>query len=175
MGVFCMRKFITIFFNALKSLSFKKIIVVLGIGIGHPLFSILYFYASFKAFNIAKKLYPKTSSTNGAGNAFRHSFWVCLIMMYFCKVSSPEKSLKWCRKLTDLHEDLFPNEPLETMMDKHNNEIGLQYFMSLLSGVHRQFFETTFFIEELQKKTKDAVILENLGQELDERLVYLRE
>lgn len=170
-----MRKFITIFFNALRSLSFKKIVVVLGIGIGHPLFSILYFYASFRAFNIAKKLYPNTSSSNGKGNAFRHSFWVCLIMMYFCKVSSPEKSLKWCRKLTDLHEDLFPNEPLETMMDKHNNEIGLQYFMSLLSGVHRQFFETTFFIDELQKKTKEAVILENLDQKLDERLVYLRE
>ncbi len=149
--------------------------VVLGIGIGHPLFSILYFYASFRAFSIAKKLYPKTSSTSGAGNAFRHSFWVCLIMMYFCKVSSPEKSLKWCRKLTDLHEDLFPNQPLETMMDKHNNEIGLKYFMSLLSGVHRQFFETTFFIDELQKKTKEAIILENLDQKLDERLVYLRE
>ncbi|WP_300675066.1 hypothetical protein [Soonwooa sp.] len=170
-----MRKFVSIFFNALRTLSFKKIVVVFKIGICHPLFSILYFYASFRAFNIAKKLYPETSSTNGAGNAFRHSFWVCLIMMYFCKISSPEKSEKWCRKLTDLHEELFPNKPLETMMDKHNNDVGLQYFMSMLPGIHRQFFETSFFIKELQKKTENAVILESLDQTLDEHLVYLRE
>ena len=61
------------------------------------------------------------------------------------------------------------------MMDKHNNEVGIQYFMSLLGGVHRQFFETTFFIEELKKKTKNAVILESLDQKLDDRLVYLKE
>lgn len=170
-----MRKFIQIFINALRSLSFNKIMTILGIGIAHPLFSILYFYASFKAFNIAKKLYPKTSSTNGEGNAFRHSFWMCMIMMYFCKVSSPQKSLIWCKKLTDLHEDLFPNKALETMMDLHNNKIGMDYFMSLLPGTHRQFFESSFFIEELKKKTAEAIILKHVDQTLDDRLVYLEE
>ena len=83
----------------------------------HPLFAILYTYASFKAFAKAKELYPKTNSNNGKGNAFRHSYWCCLIMMYFCKVSSPEKSLKWCEKHTKKLEDLFPNKPLETKID----------------------------------------------------------
>ena len=140
----------------------------------HPLFAILYTYASFRAFAKAKELYPETNSNNGKGNAFRHSYWCCLIMMYFCKVSSPEKSLKWCKKLTDMHEDLFPNKPLETKMDLHNNRVGMDYFMSLVPGIHRQFFESSFFIEELQKRTENAVLIKSVDEEVDEsQLIYL--
>lgn len=171
-----MRKFVVIFFDALKSLSFKKIVEVLSMGIKHPLFSILYFYASFKAFNIAKKLYPKTNSSNGRGNAFRHSFWCCMIMMYYCKISSPEKSLQYCEKFTNMHEDLFPNKPLENKMDLHNNKVGMAYFMTLLKGTHRQFFESSFFVEDLKKLTEDAVVLTDVKQELkDNILVYLED
>ena len=140
----------------------------------HPLFAILYTYASFKAFAKAKELYPETNSNNGKGNAFRHSYWCCLIMMYFCKVSSPEKSLKWCEKLTNMHEDLFPNKPLETKMDLHNNRVGMDYFMSLVPGIHRQFFESSFFIEELRKRTENAVLIKSVDEEVDEnQLIYL--
>ena len=140
----------------------------------HPLFAILYTYASFKAFAKAKELYPETNSNNGKGNAFRHSYWCCLIMMYFCKVSSPEKSLKWCEKLTNMHEDLFPNKPLETKMDLHNNRVGMDYFMSLVPGIHRQFFESSFFIEELRKRTENAVLIRSVDEEVDEnQLIYL--
>lgn len=140
----------------------------------HPLFAILYTYASFRAFAKAKELYPETNSNNGKGNAFRHSYWCCLIMMYFCKVSSPEKSLKWCEKLTNMHEDLFPNKPLETKMDLHNNRVGMDYFMSLVPGIHRQFFESSFFIEELQKRTENAVLIKSVDEEVDEnQLIYL--
>ena len=95
-------------------------------------------------------------------------------MMYFCKVSSPEKSLKWCEKLTDMHEDLFPNKPLETKMDLHNNRVGMDYFMSLVPGIHRQFFESNFFIEELRKRTENAVLIRSVDEEVDEnQLIYL--
>lgn len=167
-------RFIGIFFRTLKSLTFKKLLKVFSIGITHPLFAILYTYASFKAFKKAKELYPKTNSNNGEGNAFRHSYWCCLIMMYFCKVSSPEKSLKWCKKLTNMHEDLFPNKSLETKMDLHNNQVGMDYFMSLIPGVHRQFFESSFFIKELQKRTKNGVLITSEDEEVDKNvLIYL--
>ena len=169
-----MMRFITIFFNALKSLTFNKLLKVFSVGIMHPLFAILYIYASLKAFAKAKELYPKSNSNSGVGNAFRHAYWCCLVMMYFCKVSSPEKSLKWCKKLTDMHEDLFPNKPLETKMDLHNNQLGMDYFMSLLPGVHRQFFESSFFIEELRKRTENAVLIRSVDEEVDEnQLIYL--
>ncbi len=42
-----------------------------------------------------------------------------------------------------MHEELFPNEPLETKMDLHNNKIGMDYFMEIL----REF--TASFLKKL--------------------------
>lgn len=159
----------------MKSLSFKKILRLSTTVLPHPLFSLLAFYATIKAFTIAQKLYPKTASNNGEGNAFRHSLWCCLIMMYCSKISSPTKALDFCKKITDLHEELFPNEPLETKMDLHNNKVGMDYFMEILPGIHRQFFEKSFFIEVLQKKTAEAKVLKNLDDQFEGELVYLEE
>ena len=164
-----------IVFNTLRSLSFKKLMKLFATVLPHPLFCILAFYATVKAFSIAENLYPKTASKNGRGNAFRHSFWCCLIMMYCCKVSSPEKALQFCKEITDLHEELFPNEPLETKMDLHNNKVGMDYFMEMLPGIHRQFFEKSFFVEELQRKTAQAKLLQDLDDEFDGFLVYLKD
>lgn len=75
--------------------------------------------------------------------------------------------------MTDLHEELFPNEALQTKMDLHNNKIGMDFFMELLKGVHRQFFETSFFIEKLKEKTKKAKVLKNLNDNFEGSLVYL--
>ncbi|MCW3160644.1 DUF6973 domain-containing protein [Chryseobacterium oryctis] len=164
-----------IFFNTIRSLSFKKIIRLLSLVLPHPLFSLLSFHATVQAFTIAQKKYPKTASNNGIGNAFRHALWCAFIMMYCCKVSSPEKSLVFCKKITDLHEELFPNEPLETKMDLHNNKIGMDYFMELLPGIHRQFFEKSFFVDGLEKKMKEVKVLKNLDDNFEGFLVYLQE
>ncbi|WP_294205008.1 hypothetical protein [uncultured Chryseobacterium sp.] len=164
-----------IFFNTIRSMSLKKIFRLLSLVLPHPLFSMLSFYATIKAYRIAQKKFPKTASNNGIGNSFRHALWCCLIMMYCCKISSPEKALKFCKRITDLHEELFPNKPLETKMDLHNNKIGMDYFMELLPGTHRQFFEKSFFINGLEKKMKEAKVLKNLDDEFDGFLVYLDE
>lgn len=164
---------IKVFFKSVKSLSFKKVMKLLKLTLPHPLFAILSFYATLQTYSIAQKHYPKTASNNGRGNAFRHALWSCLIMMYCCKISSPKKAYKYCKRMTDLHEELFPNELLETKMDLHNNQVGLDYFMSMLPNVHRQFFEKNFFIHELKNKTRDAIVIENLNQKLGNELVYI--
>lgn len=74
-----------------------------------------------------------------------------------------------------MHEELFPNEPLEAKMDLHNNKIGMDYFMGLLPGIHRQFFEKGFFIDTLIKKTHSAKILESLDDDFKGYLVYLQD
>lgn len=93
--------------------------------------------------------------------------------MYCCKISSPKKAYDYCKKMTDMHEELFPNNPLERKMDLHNNQVGLDYFMQMLEGVHRQFFETNFFVDELKNKTKTAKVLKSLDDQFDGDLVYL--
>ena len=168
-----MRSTVRIFFNTFRRLTFKKLVKLAVTTLPHPLFSVLSFYATMRSFVIAKKYFPETNSANGIGNAFRHALWTCLIMMYCCKISSPKKSLDFCKKITDLHEELFPNEPLEKKMDLHNNQIGMDLFMEMLSGIHRQFFETGFFVDKLFEKTKTAKVLNSLTQEFPGELVYL--
>lgn len=77
--------------------------------------------------------------------------------------------------MTNMHEELFPNEPLETKMDLHNNKIGMDLFMEMLPGIHRQFFESGFFVEKLKVMTKNAEILNDVDQNLGQALVYLSE
>ncbi len=74
-----------------------------------------------------------------------------------------------------MHEELFPNEPLQKKMDLHNNEVGMAFFMELLQGIHRQFFETNFFVDQLFEKTKTAKILRSLEEDHGNDLVYLEQ
>ena len=141
-------------FNVLKSLSLNNLLKLFFTGFSHPIFSILTFFATYKTYKISEKLFPKTHGLHGAGNAFRHALWNSLIMMYCCKVSSPKKALIWTEKITQMHEDLFPNEPLQRKMDLHNNKVGRDYFMQLLPTIHSQFFETSFFVEQLLALTQ---------------------
>lgn len=157
----------------LKSLSLKKLWSLFGKAFSHPLFSILTFWATLKTYAIAERRFPLTHSTSGEGNAFRHALWNCLILMYCCKISSPEKSLKWTEEITDLHENIFPNEPLQRKMDLHNNQIGRDYFMSLLPTIHRQFFETSFFVDGLLDLTKKMKTIESLEQDFGFELIKI--
>lgn len=169
-----MRKALIVFVNTLKTLTFQKVFQLLRATLPHPLFTLISVYATLKAYVLAKKNFSKTNSSDGIGNAFRHALWTSLILMYCSKISSPEKSLKWCKKITDMHEELFPNEPLQKQMDLHNNKVGMDLFMEMIPGIHRQFFETSFLVDKLLKKVKTAeIIAENL--EVDEKeLVYLK-
>lgn len=170
-----MRNTARIFYNTFRKLTLKKIVTLFSATLPHPLFSILSFYATVRSFVIARKYFPETNSSNGIGNAFRHALWTCLILMYCCKISSARKSLIFCKKITDLHEELFPNEPLEKKMDLHNNQVGMDLFMEMLQGIHRQFFETSFFVDQLFEKTKTAKILKNLDDDFTGELVYLKD
>ncbi|MBF5027532.1 DUF6973 domain-containing protein [Planobacterium oryzisoli] len=169
-----MRSALSVVVSSLRSLSLKKILKLLSLALSHPLFTLLSLYATLRTFSIAKRYFPYTNSTSGVGNAFRHALWCCLILMYCSKISSPEKARRYCKKFTDLHEELFPNEPLEKKMDLHNNSVGIHLYFELLEGVHRQFFETGFFIEHLLIKCRSAQILDSDHTPEASQLVYLR-
>lgn len=168
-----MNRTLKIFINTFRTLSFKKIMKLCKVILPHPILAALSFYATIRSYLIAKKFFPKTNSNNGIGNAFRHALWCGLIMMYCCKITSPKKAYRWCHKITNLHEELFPNEPLETKMDLHNNTVGMEIFMQMLPEIHRQFFEKSFLIDAIFEKLKSAKLLRNLDDDCGNNLVYL--
>lgn len=75
--------------------------------------------------------------------------------------------------MTDLHEELFPNEKEDKLMDLHNNKVGRDLFMEMLDGIHRQFFETSFFIEKLFEKIKTARTMKDPDGDYGNELVYI--
>lgn len=170
-----MRNTAAIFYRTFRNLTFRKLLQLLRLTLPHPILSVLAFYATFRAFMLAKKYFPRTNSSDGVGNAFRHALWCCLIMMYCCKVSSAKKSLRFCEQLTSLHEELFTNQPAQRFMDLHNNRVGMEIFMEMLQGVHRQFFETSFFINVLFEKTKTAKLMRTQDREYGNDLIYLHD
>ncbi|WP_124639334.1 MULTISPECIES: DUF6973 domain-containing protein [Amniculibacterium] len=168
-----MRKPFVIFFRSLRSLSISKLLKLGTLTIKHPLFSMMGFWATLKAFAIVQKKFPNSNSGNGKGNAFRHALWSALILSYCSKISSPEKAKNFSLKMTSLHEDLFPNTDLEKKMDLHNNQVGIDLFFELLPGIHRQFFETSFLIDALTKKLEKAKKINSRQKSFDTELVYL--
>lgn len=169
-----MTRTLKIFLTTIKTLSFQKVFQLFSATLPHPIFTLISFYATLKAYVLAKHYFPKTNSSDGIGNAFRHALWTSLILMYCCKISSPQKALKWCKKITDLHEELFPNEPLQKQMDLHNNKVGMDLFMEMIPGIHRQFFESSFLIDALFKKVKTAEIITENWKPNENELVYLK-
>lgn len=167
------RSALAVVLRSLKSLSFVNLWKLIRKGLSHPLFALLSFWATLKTYAIAERHFPESHSTHGEGNAFRHALWNCLILMYCCKVSSPAKALKWTEEVTDLHEAVFPNPALYKKMDLHNNRVGRAYFMSLLPTIHRQFFETHFFVEKLLELAHKIQILEHEDQEFGDQLVKI--
>ncbi len=168
-----MKKLILLFWNALRRLSIQKMGKLFYTLFSRPHLSVLTFYATLKTFKIIRQKYPETHQNSGEGNAYRHALWTSLIMVYCCKVSSPKKALVWCKKITDLHEELFPNTPLERMMDLHNNQVGMDLFMEMLEGIHRQFFEPSFIVEKLDEKIKNALLITSVKDISENRMVYL--
>ena len=161
----------TTIFKAILQLDFKRLTRLLGLLLRHPLFAFLTLIATLRTFKITNKKFPE----NGRGNAFRHALWSCLIMMYCCKISSPQKSLKWCKQITDLYEELFVNEEIARAMDLHNNQIGMDLFMTMLEGIHRQFFETLFFMEPLYKKSQEAKLISSIEEIEEGRMVIIED
>lgn len=162
-----------VFVRTFRKMSLQKIKKLLVLTLPHPLFTLLSFYATVRSFIIAKKYFPQTNSGHGIGNAFRHALWTCLIMMYCCKISSARKANAWCKIFTDMHEVIFPNEPIETFMDLHNNQVGIDLFNEMLRGIHRQFFETSFIVDRLFAKTRTAVGVNSEEEARKGELVFL--
>ncbi len=116
----------------IRHLSKKELFVLSTLMLRHPFYIFPTLNATKQTLILCDQHYKKNHHKNGKGNAFRHALWNVLICRNVFKINkNVKKSISWAQKITDLHERLAPNEPLEKTMDLHNNEVGRFHFNAI--------------------------------------------
>ncbi|MBQ4822055.1 hypothetical protein [Aquimarina sp. MMG016] len=158
--------------SVLKKLSLQELFLLAVLMLRKPLLIFPTLKATKLTMSVCDNLYGKAHHANGKENAFRHALWNLLICQKVFKITkNVEKSIAWAQKVTDLHEKLAPNPPLEEAMDLHNNVLGRNYFISI------QYVSEEETIAFLIKKIEEAQSVSTIG-EIDKHknvLVYLLE
>ncbi|MBO0331024.1 DUF6973 domain-containing protein [[Muricauda] lutisoli] len=112
-------------FAVVKRVDFKNILKGVFIGLSCPHFILPTIKATKDCIAVSTKNYGRLHHKNGPANAFRHAFWNYLIAKRCFNWQRNEQAvLVWAKKVTDWHEDSFPNKQLPKAMDLHNNEVG---------------------------------------------------
>ncbi len=142
-------------FAVLKRVDFKNILKGVFIGLSRPHFILPTIKATKDCIAISTKNYGKLHHKNGPANAFRHAFWNYLIAKRcFNWQRNEEAVLVWAKKVTDWHEDSFPNKKLPREMDLHNNEVGRFIFVQNIEKSEQEI------VELLKQMTLDSIKIE---------------
>ncbi|WP_418502007.1 DUF6973 domain-containing protein [Flagellimonas sp.] len=157
-------------FAIVKRVNFKHILKGILLGMGRPLFIVPTIKATKDCIKISTTHYGKLHHKNGPANAFRHALWNYLIAKRCLKWNKKESTVSdWAKKVTDWHEEAFPNKALAKAMDLHNNAVGRFIFETNSEKSEEEV------ISILQKMTLESVKLEentNLSP-LKDQLVHI--
>src|SRR5690606_9031400 len=158
-----------VIWNRIKTLDFRQFFILSRVFISKPLYIIPTIKATKETVKICDRLFQHRHHGHNRENAFRHALWNYLICSKCFKVSgSLERSKAWAKKITDIHEELLPNEELEKQMDLHNNYVGL----GLCSNTPKK----KDIIALLKDMMKEAVLIKKIEEieHADGKLVYIR-
>jgi len=116
----------------LKQFNYNQLWQLFLLALKYPIYVYPTLKATVQGYQISKNEFPETHGKNGKGNAFRHALWNLLIC-YECYQWRKDKDrvTAWAKIITDKHEELSPNHPLDEAMDLHNNAYGRQLFENL--------------------------------------------
>tara|TARA_Y100001001_G_scaffold100119_1_gene97851 strand:- start:5909 stop:6394 length:486 start_codon:yes stop_codon:yes gene_type:complete len=153
-----------------KRVDFKNILKGVFIGLSRPHFILPTIKATKDCIAISTKNYGKLHHKNGPANAFRHAFWNYLIAKRcFNWQRNEEAVLVWAKKVTDWHEDSFPNKQLAKAMDLHNNEVGRFIFVKNTEKTEQEI------VELLRKMTLESIKIDEKStlSEHKNRMVHI--
>ncbi|MGI9547601.1 MAG: DUF6973 domain-containing protein [Flavobacteriaceae bacterium] len=127
--------------------------------------------ATKKSVAYASKYYGRQHHKNSPANAFRHALWNYLIARKCMKNRAEiEEILSWTKKITDLHENLFPNSDLARAMDLHNNAIGRLIFRDHMSKSETEILQ---ILLEMTKDSQRVYTLEQLGEVAQNQMIHI--
>ncbi|MBO0352936.1 hypothetical protein J0656_02830 [Muricauda ruestringensis] len=153
-----------------KRVDFKNILKGVFFGLSRPHFILPTIKATKDCIAISTKNYGKLHHKNGPANAFRHAFWNYLIAKRcFNWQRNEEAVLVWAKKVTDWHEDSFPNKQLAKAMDLHNNEVGRFIFVKNTEKTEQEI------VELLRKMTLESIKIDEKStlSEHKNRMVHI--
>ncbi len=157
--------------SIVKALKYSQLRRLFFLALKYPIFIYPTLKATSKSYNIAKKEYPKTHHLSGNGNAFRHALWNILICYECLKWKNNKiKVMAWAQIITDKHEELSPNKPLDKAMDLHNNAEGRNLFAQF------DFVTIEEIIEMLKEKLRTSKKIESVSEmeNLINEFVYVK-
>mgnify|MGYP003676053005 FL=1 len=103
---------------------------------------------------LCDELFGKAHHRSNKANAFRHALWNVLICLKTLKKThNKEKSIIWTKKVTSLYEKVTDNRKMEKAMDLHNNEVGLNLFLSVFDKKEEEIIST---LQNMMEKSQKA-------------------
>ncbi|HET8804484.1 MAG TPA: hypothetical protein VFM72_07895 [Aequorivita sp.] len=147
------------FWRIIKKLDFKQLIGLFWLFLQNPLYAFPTIFATKSCMNIAQMEYGSRHHLSNQANAFRHAFWVILIVKKCLKWrANEEKAKAWAITFTNWHEDFSPNAALERAMDLHNNEMGIVIFEEIKNKNEAEI------VSFLKRKATEAVKIGTVGE-----------
>ncbi|MFI2741813.1 DUF6973 domain-containing protein [Zhouia sp. PK063] len=134
----------------------------------HPIHMLKTYNATKETLKICDSLFDKQHYSNNKTNAFRHAYWNFKIAESVLSTKTKtNEALIWAKKITDLHEEIFANQPLPKAMDLHNNEVGRWFF--------QQQLPSKTVIQQMQTMMNNAKVIKhpNETSSYKNTLVYL--
>ena len=162
--------------SIIRSLKYRQLKSAFFLFLKRPLFIYPTLKATAEAYRASQREFPKTHQLNGKGNAFRHALWNMILCKECSKwTTNKEKAVTWAKTITNWHEELSPNKPLDKAMDLHNNKVGRELFKEL--NVKYAKLNVSMLIDSLKEKLKTSVKIETILEMNNhkEALVYIRE
>ena len=156
----------------IKRFRYRQLWQLFLLSIKYPLYVYPTLKATSQSFLRAKHEFPEDHGKQGKANAYRHAVWNSLICFECHKWRKDRRRIiAWARLITDKHEQLSPNDPLDTAMDLHNNKIGRNLF---ISSTFTSIDEISDVVKEKLKTAKKIAQLEDTRQfPLD--MVYIQQ
>ncbi|WP_378185936.1 hypothetical protein ACE939_12565 [Aquimarina sp. W85] len=138
--------------------------------IRYPLYIFPTLKATQETLKICNQRYGTLHHKSGKANAFRHAIWnILLCRKAYRHSKSIEKAVDWAKRITDLHEQIAPNNSLDMAMDLHNNAIGRLVFEQYFDSAKEELITIT---DTMAHQARYVSNIENIAN-FEKELVYI--
>lgn len=155
----------------LKKLKFREIATLSKIFFENPRYFLPTIKATAETIKVCDYKFGNEHHLENPTNAFRHALWNYLICARCFKISgSVGRAMEWAKTITDIHEDLSPNNELAKAMDLHNNKVGREIFLkypvdipAARKALKRMIYNAKYIrnVEDIKSNPNQLVYIEN--------------